>query len=274
MDLPLAIKYLSLSFQTWHVHRIFTAALHKILAMTSKPSGRQEIWISFIFPTVFCIIAIPYIVTNVPQPDVTAGDCGSDWNTLQIISMGYIIILSTATTLVAYRARKLPQNYNESRHICSIMMILVLIWVTSLPSYYSVSSDSKVTILSVTDLAAAYAILLLMFGPKLHLIFFTPKKNSFAYVRRQQWLYTLTQGSWRTLTPKNSTEVPERKSQSSETSFGPEGCTVLQVNGTKRPQLSDIIPNGEPSSEPAVLTGFRRRAATFENLMKPLDFSL
>ncbi|XP_032228938.1 extracellular calcium-sensing receptor-like [Nematostella vectensis] len=90
----------------------------------------------------------------------------------------YLCFISLFCTFYAFKARKLPENYNETRYIGFAMYILIISWVTSFPVRASLDGTYLTHIACATSLVSAYGILVCMFAPKLYIILLHPDKNT------------------------------------------------------------------------------------------------
>ena len=107
-----------------------------------------------------------------------------------IISNAFIIFLSLLCTFVA-KSRKLPQNYNEAKFISFAMFVFNFIWLTYVGAIYGTpDGQHNVIINCFAILASNFAILALIFGPKIYIILLRPGLNQMVVFRALTAQYT------------------------------------------------------------------------------------
>ena len=96
-----------------------------------------------------------------------------------LTSLSFNFILVTMCTFYAFKTRRLPDNYNESRYIAFCVDTTLLVWISFVPTYFMTSrAYYRVVISSVALIVNSTVSLLCLFIPKVHALYLQKKHGS------------------------------------------------------------------------------------------------
>ena len=97
----------------------------------------------------------------------------------------YTLTVALLCTYYAFKARGIPENFNETKYIGFSMYILLLSSLAYYPVAFTFESWYVTLVSCSTTLVTSFGLLCCMFGPKVYILLFRPQQNTLASIRSQ-----------------------------------------------------------------------------------------
>ena len=104
---------------------------------------------------------------------------------LFIAVCAYTLIVAFLCTYYAFKARGIPENFNETKYIGFSMYILLLSSLAYYPVLFAFESWYVTIVSCTTTLVTSFGMLGCMFGPRIYILFFQSQQNTIESVRSQ-----------------------------------------------------------------------------------------
>ncbi|XP_022917618.2 metabotropic glutamate receptor 2-like isoform X1 [Onthophagus taurus] len=179
------VVYGALLTKTNRISRIFNAG-KRSAKRPSFISPRSQliicsglIGIQVLINGVWMVISPARAIHHYPTKDDNLLVCSSSIDASYMIAFMYPIFLIIICTIYAVLTRKIPEAFNESKHIGFAMYTTCVIWLAFVPLYFGTANNVavRITSMSVTISLSAYVTLACLFGPKLYIILIRPERN-------------------------------------------------------------------------------------------------
>ncbi|XP_014474152.1 PREDICTED: metabotropic glutamate receptor 2-like [Dinoponera quadriceps] len=179
------VVYAALLTKTNRIARIFNDG-RQSAKRPSFISPRSQLIICFGLVSVQILINIVWILIDParamhhhPTMEDNLLVCNSYIDASYMIAFAYPIILIAVCTVYAVLTRKIPEAFNESKHIGFAMYTTCVIWLAFVPLYFGTGNNValRITSMSVTISLSASVMVVCLFSPKLYIILIRPERN-------------------------------------------------------------------------------------------------
>jgi metabotropic glutamate receptor 2/3/metabotropic glutamate receptor 6/7/8 len=105
--------------------------------------------------------------------------CTRDHIAVLVLAVVYESALIVACTILGALSFSYPQNFNEAKYITFCSLTILVIWIACIITYIATRDmqEFQNIAVSLAIVMSGYAVLAALFGPKLVIVLFQPKKN-------------------------------------------------------------------------------------------------
>ncbi|KAK9873211.1 hypothetical protein WA026_021443 [Henosepilachna vigintioctopunctata] len=179
------VVYAALFTKTNRIYRIFNAG-KRSARRPSFISPRSQLLIcsglvsiQVLINAIWMLISPARAMYHYPTREDNLLICSSYIDASYMIAFTYPIFLIVICTIYAVLTRKIPEAFNESKHIGFTMYTTCVIWLAFVPLYFGTASHValRITSMSVTISLSASVTIACLFSPKLYIILIRPERN-------------------------------------------------------------------------------------------------
>ena len=169
--------------KAYRLVRIFKGNFSKVSRIFHT---RYQIVFAFMIPFIQLIACVIWLLCKPTQTKIMINKalllyhvtCGiNNSNMLRLVKL-YLLFLGLMCGYMAFRVRKLPENYNEAQFICFSMLTSCVLWLLHIPLESSLHGASTVVAFCSINNASTLAVLLILYGYKLYIVLLNPHMNS------------------------------------------------------------------------------------------------
>lgn len=137
-----SLCYSALLVKTNRIHRIFNRPMNTV-QQPPLISPQSQLFFTALLVLVQAVISAVWLVVERPgiahvyDNRFTEVTCAATPYISLPVSLGYNFLLLIASTYYAFRTRKIPQNFNETKFINLTLYSVIIIWLAFIPAYFA-----------------------------------------------------------------------------------------------------------------------------------------
>ncbi|XP_078505118.1 vomeronasal type-2 receptor 26-like [Lissotriton helveticus] len=174
---------------------ILAKTLIVVLAFKARePNSKYKRWLPVKIPSLIIItclstqlfICITWLLFSPPFLEFNLNgsvesiflECNENSQTAFYCMLGFLGLLACLSFVVAFKARHLPDRFNETKWITFSMMIFLSVWSSFLPAYLSTKGKYMVAVEIFAIISSSAGVLGCIFLPKCYIVILNPKLNA------------------------------------------------------------------------------------------------
>ena len=176
--------------KTYRLYRIFNKKTTEESKLLQNKYQSLVVFFVLFLQTVLAVSWFQYyslkIVRNIKRTEKSfMRNCCDNSGVILVILQCYNLAIALACASMAFRARKLPNAFNEARYITFGTFTYCITWMFAIPLFLSVSIIEKNDVICAMNIVSNFALFLCFFANKIRVILFLPQKNTKHYFTRQ-----------------------------------------------------------------------------------------
>ena len=199
--LAFAVMFGALLVKIIRVARIFLRSTHTLTRPRfTEPAYQILFTMIIVFGQALLVMAsLAYTPPDIEREETRRNDrndndapvdvvtCKADPPAFLALSILYETAIIILSTILGGLSFQYPENFNEAKYIAFCAFSLMVVWVAFIPTYFATqdSEEFQNIAISVAVIFSAFAVLILIFGPKLYIIVFQPKRNTASFSTHQ-----------------------------------------------------------------------------------------
>ncbi|KHJ41513.1 7 transmembrane receptor [Trichuris suis] len=246
--------YAAIFTKTLRLARIFNAEAHQLRNLRFLSPIAQLIICSFIISIqvltalIWIIVEKPEVVVLYPTRLTAVLSCKGA-AVMFPISMMFNILLIILCTVYAFKTRKIPENFNETKYIGFTMYATCIVWLAFIPIYFGTNQNFKIqtTSLCICVSLCGTVALCCFFAPKMYIVIFQPEKNVVRvkkeHIRTMQAMRDHVWNLQSNLVSIRTCTIESQMERKKSTLEPPDGTTELSQLTVTEPDQSNYTPS-------------------------------
>lgn len=200
-----AVCYSALLVKTNRIHRIFNQNSMNPSKAPPFTGPVSQVVLTLLLISVQVAIAVVWLAVEHPSTDIAYASrsaelrCGESPVIGLSVSLGYNFLLLILSTYFAFRARKVPENFNEAKYINVTLYTLCIVWIAFIPTYFTTAKLGAVfqtSSLTISIILSATTTLACLFVPRIILLITQLKEKKKAATETNHSITANKNSSW------------------------------------------------------------------------------